>query len=118
MCKRLLTLLLGLACSLPAVAGQKQKGTAKLDDLKTAGTTDKENKNQMYDFLFDTGGNQYTCRTSRKTELKATDYVVGNDVRFEINGDKVKLTSMTGKETKCKVVRVENMGAAQAPTPK
>jgi hypothetical protein len=116
--KRILTLLLVLVCTLPATAGEKQKGTAKLDDLQTSGNTDKKNKNQRYDFLFETQGNKYTCRTGHKTELKATDYVVGNDVRFEINGDKVKLKSMGGKETKCTVVRVENVGTAQAPTPK
>ena len=117
--KGILTLLLVLACALPAAAGEKQKGTAKLDDLQTTGSTDKKNKNQRYDFLFDTGGNRYTCRTSEKTSLKATDYVVGNDVRFEIDGDKAKLKSMGGKETKCTVVRVENLGtAAQSPTPK
>jgi hypothetical protein len=117
--KGILVLLLAFACALPATAGEKQKGSAKLADLQTAGTTDKKNKNQIYDFLFETSGNRYTCRTSHKTELKATDFVVGNDVRYEIDGDKVKLKSMTGKETKCKVVRVENLGAAaQTPTPK
>jgi hypothetical protein len=116
--KRTLALLLVFVSALPATAGGKQKGTAKLDDLQTAGTTDKNNKNQIYDFLFDTGGNRYTCRTSHKTELKATDFVVGNDIRFEIDGDKVKLKSMTGKETKCKVVRVEAAGATQAPAAK
>jgi len=116
--KRTLALLLVLMSALPATAGSKQKGTAKLDDLQTAGTTDKENKNQIYDFLFDTGGNRYRCRTGRKTELKATDYVVGNDVKFEIDGDKVKLKSMAGKETKCTIVRVEAVGAEQAPAAK
>jgi len=116
--KRTLALLLVLMSTLPATAGSKQKGTAKLDDMQTAGTTDKENKNQMYDFLFATGGNQYRCRTSHKTELKATDFVVGNDVKFEIDGDNVKLKSMAGKETKCKVVRVEAVGAAPAPAAK
>jgi len=116
--KRTLALLLVLASTLPATAGSKQKGTTKLDDLQTAGTTDKQNKNQLYDFLFATGGNQYRCRTANKTELKATDFVVGSDVNFEIDGDKVKLKSMAGKETKCKVVRVEAVGAAQAPAAK
>jgi hypothetical protein len=115
---RILAVLLVLVSTLPVTAGQKMKGTAKLDDLQTAGTTDKNNKNQIYDFLFATGGNRYTCRTSHKTELKATDYVVGNDVRFEIDGDNVKLKSMAGKETKCKVVRVESVGSAPALTPK
>ena len=115
----ILALLLAFACALLASAADKQKGTAKLDDLQTTGTTDKKNKNQRYDFLFDSGGNRYTCRTSEKTSLKATDFVVGNDVRFEIDGDKVKLKSMAGKEAKCKVVRVENLGAAaQTPTPR
>ena len=116
--KGILVFMLALASALPATAGEKIKGTTKLEDLQPAGTADKENKNQMYDFLFISSGNRYTCRTSRKTELKATDFVVGNDVRFEIDGDKVKLKSMAGKETKCKVVRVENVGIAPAATPR
>jgi hypothetical protein len=114
--KEIAAVLLLLMCALPATAGNKQKGTAKLDDLQTAGTTDKKDKNQRYDFLFETGGNKYTCRTQEKTKLKATDFVVGNDVKYEIDSDKVTLKSMSGKEAKCKVVRVEALGAAQAPT--
>jgi hypothetical protein len=111
-------LLLVLVCALPATAGQKMKGMAKLSDLQTAGTTDKKNKNQMYDFIFEAGANHYTCRTANNTKLKATDFVVGSDVSYQIDGDKVKLKSTTGKEAKCKVVRVEAVkAAAPAATP-
>jgi hypothetical protein len=113
--KEIAAALLVLMCALPATAGPKQKGTAKLDDLQTTGTTDKKDKNQRYDFVFETSGNKYMCRTAQNTKLKATDFVVGNDVRYEIDSDKVTLKSMAGKETKCKVVRVEAVGAAQAP---
>jgi hypothetical protein len=113
--KEIAAVLLVLMFALPATAGPKQKGTAKLDDLQPAGTTDKKDKNQRFDFVFETGGNKYTCRTAQDTKLKATDYVVGNDVHYEIDGDKVKLKSMAGKEAKCKVVRVEALGATQAP---
>ncbi len=113
--KEIAAVLLVLMCALPATAGPKQKGTAKLDDLQPAGTTDKKDKNQRFDFAFETGGNKYTCRTAEGTKLKATDYVVGNNVQYEIDSDKVKLKSMAGKETKCKVVRVEALGAAQTP---
>jgi len=102
-----LILLLLLTCSLTLSGASKQKGSTTLKDLQPAGTTDKKQKNQIYDFLFTTDGNNYTCRTSYDTKLKATDYVVGDAVRFEIDGDKAKLKNASGKEVKCRIVRVE-----------
>lgn len=96
-----------LLFSLTLSAGDKQKGTLTLKDLQPAGTTSKDNKNQMYDFIFTTGGNDYTCRTNRDTKLKATDFVVGGELRFEIDGDNTKLKNSSGKEVKCKIVRVQ-----------
>ena len=106
-----LVLLLVIACALTAQAGPKEKGVAKLKDLQPTGTTDKKNKNQQFDFTFDASSKEYVCRTSHKTSLKATDYVVGNDVQFEVNNDKAKLKNSAGKEIKCTVVRVENLPA-------
>ena len=103
--------LLLLTCSLSLSAGSKQKGTTTLKDLQPAGTPDKNNKNQLYDFLFETGGNSYTCRTGRDTKLKATDFVVGDNVRYELDSDKAKLKNPSGKEVKCTVVRVEKASA-------
>jgi hypothetical protein len=118
--KRNLVLLAVLTFVLSAAAGAaKQKGTASLKDLQPAGTTDKKNKTQQYDFTFDAEGSEYTCRA--KNKLKATDFPVGNDVKYELDNDKAKLKSTTGKETKCTVVRVEKAPAspaAAAPAPK
>ena len=95
----------------------KQKGTATLKDLQPAGTTDKKNKTQKYDISFDAAGNEYTCRT--KDKIKATDFVVGNEVSFELDKDKVKLKNPSGKEAKCTVVRVEKLtGSPMAEAPK
>ena len=97
-------------CALTA-AGEKQKGMANLKDVQPAGTTDKKNKNQQYDFSFEASGMHYTCRTSHKTEVKATDFVVGTDVNYEINGHKGKLKNTAGEQVKCTVVRVEKISA-------
>jgi hypothetical protein len=97
-------LLVVLACASQAWAG-KQKGTATLKDFQPAGTTDKKNKTQKFDITFDAAGNEYVCRTNDK--LKATDFVVGSDVKYELDNDKVKLKNPSGKEAKCMVVRVE-----------
>src|SRR4029077_8510375 len=100
-------LLVIMAFVTPSVA-KKEAGATTLKDLQPAGTTDtKDNKNQMYDFVFEVSGNRYTCRTSPKKSLKATDFVVGGDVKYEIDEDKAKLKNTAGKEAKCTVVRVE-----------
>lgn len=107
MSKRIAVLLLVMASVIPTMA-KKDKGATTLKDLQPAGTTDtKDKKNQQYDFTFEVSGNSYTCRTSPKKSLKATEFVVGSDVKYEIDGDKAKLKSASGKEVKCTVVRVE-----------
>ncbi len=101
-------LVLILMAAATAGAGSKLKGSTTLKDLQPSGTTDaKDNKNQRYDFIFVAAANQYVCRTEAKTKLRATDFVVGNTISYEIDKDKVKLKSSSGKETKCIVVRVE-----------
>ena len=113
MSKRIAVLLLTM-CSLLAIAAKKLTGTTSLKDLQPAGTTDtKDNKNQQYDFTFEASGNRYTCWTSPKTQLKATDFVVGTDLRYEIDEDKGKLKTSAGKEVKCTVVRVESASVPQ-----
>ncbi len=103
-------LLLTMVGALPASAAKKDAGTTTLKDVQPAGTTDtKEKKNQQYDFIFEASGNHYTCRTSPKTSLKANDFVVGSDVKYEIDSDKGKLKTTAGKEVKCRVVRVEKI---------
>src|SRR5690242_14164606 len=112
MSKWMAGLLLIMASVTPSVA-KKDKGTTTLKDLQPAGTTDtKDKKNQQYDFIFEVSGNRYTCRMSPKKSLKATDFVVGSELKYEIDEDEGKLKSTTGKEAKCTVVRVEKL-----PTP-
>ncbi|HXY11558.1 MAG TPA: hypothetical protein VEI52_27235 [Terriglobales bacterium] len=111
--RRWITVLLLTMCTLAATA-QKDKGTTTLKDVQPAGTTDTKNKKkQQYDFIFEASGHHYTCRTGPKTSVKATDFVVGKDMKYQLDGDKGKLKSMTGKEVKCTVVRVEGLPAAK-----
>lgn len=101
-------------CALSASAAKKETGTTTLKDVQPAGTTDtKDQKKQLYDFVFETSGRHYTCRTSPKTSVKATDFVVGSDVKYEIDGDKGKLKTTAGKDVKCTVVRVEAVSTPQ-----
>ena len=46
-----------------------------------------------------------------ETSVNATDFVVGGDVKYGIDGDKGKLKNTSGKEVKCTVVRVEKISA-------
>ena len=109
--RRWIAVLFLTMCTLTASA-DKDKGTTTLKDVQPAGTTDtKDKKKQQYDFIFEASGHHYTCRTGPKTSVKATDFVVGKDVKYELNGDKGKLKSMSGKEVKCTVVRVEGASA-------
>ncbi len=104
-------LLLTMAVGTPsASAAKKDAGTTILKDVQPAGTADtKEKKKQQYDFVFEASGKHYTCRTGPKTDVKATDFVVGSDVKYEVDGDKGKLKSTSGKQVKCTVVRVEKI---------
>ena len=112
-----LFLLLVVICALPAVgADSKLKGTTSLKDFQPAGDTTKKDKNQQYDFVFVASGTQYTCRTSYKTKLKATDFPVGSDIKYQIDKDKAEVKNMSGKGTKCAIVRVEQVRESSAAT--
>ena len=105
----LMTLTIGLMLTVSAVAGSKDSGKTTLKDFQPAGTTDKKHKNQQYDLSFVTqSGKDYTCRTPEKTKMKATDFVVGNDLSYEVNGNKGKVKTSNGKQVSCTVVRVAN----------
>ena len=106
-----LMLLLVLISALP-VAGEKLKGKTTLKDFQPAGTTDKNQKTQKFDMSFIAVGHEYTCRTKDKT--KATDFVVGADVSYQIDNDKVKLKNASGKQAECTVVRVEKASGLQS----
>lgn len=109
MSRRIAVLLLVIS-SVTGSAAKKATGRTVLKDLQPAGTTDtKDKKNQQYDFIMEDSGNRYTCRTSPKNSLKATDFVVGSDVKYEIDEDKAKLRTTSGKDAKCTVVPVEKL---------
>jgi hypothetical protein len=104
-----------LVCAVTASEAKKDKGTTTLKDVKPAGETDtKDKKKQQYDFIFETATQHYTCRTSPKTKVKATDFVVGSQVKYELDNDKGKLKNMSGEDVKCTVVRVEGLSAPSA----
>lgn len=110
--RRWIAVLFLMMCAFTASAAQKDKGTTTLKDVQPASTTNtKDQKKQQYDFMFEASGHHYTCRTGPKTSVKATDFVVGKEVKYQLDGDKGKLKSMTGKEVKCTVVRVEGLPA-------
>lgn len=91
-----------------AAAAPKITGTATLKDFQPAGTTGKNHKHQQYDFFFAASGQEYTCRSSEKKTLKATDFVVGSNLAYQIQGTKGKVTGSNGKQVDCTIVRVAN----------
>jgi hypothetical protein len=109
--------LLVMALAITAMAA-KIEGVTTLKDFQPTGTTDKKtHKNQQYDLSFAASGKQYTCRTDEKESLKANDFVVGSEVKYEIGGNKGKLKSNSGKQVECVIVRVAELPAPQQPAP-
>ena len=107
-------LILILICAISGIAGKKDSGTTTLKDLQPAGTPGTEGKKnkktkQQFHFSFESSDKHYTCRTSEKDSVNVTDFVVGSNLKYELDGDKGKLKSDSGKEVKCSVVRVENI---------
>ena len=100
-----------IAATIPASAS-KIKGSTTLKDSQPTGTTDKEHKHQAYDLSFQAQDKAYTCRTDSGKSMNATDFVVGTEIKYEIDGTKVKISTPEGKKVECKIVRVE-----AAPTP-
>lgn len=97
-----------IAIAAPALAS-KIEGSTILKDSQPTGTIDKEHKHQAYDLFFQAEGRQYTCRTDPNKSMNATDFVVGSDIKYQIDGTKVKIKTPQGKQVECKVVRVENV---------
>jgi gentisate 1,2-dioxygenase len=90
----------------PAFAA-KINGSTTLKDVQPTGTTDKEHKHQAYDLSFSDKGKGYTCRTDSDKSMNATDFVVGTQIKYEVNGNKGKIETPEGKKVECKIVRVE-----------
>jgi hypothetical protein len=95
------------AVTLTASAGNKLQGTMTLKDLQPFGTKDKEHKHQAYDLSFQAQGKNYTCRTDSGKSTNATEFVVGTDMKYQIDGNKAKIKTPRNKELQCKIVRVE-----------
>ena len=105
----LIALMAGMALPLSA---EKIKGSSTLKDCQpTAQTPDKDHKHQAYDLSFRAEGKSYTCRTDSDHSMNATDFVVGGAISYEIDGNKVKISTPAKKHVDCKVVRVENAPA-------
>ena len=99
-----LVLLLILALG-SASAAKKDAGTTTLKDLQPAGTPDKKQK-QQYDLTFVSQNNQYTCRTHEGKKVDATQWVVGSQITYQVQGNKGKVKNSAGKEVPCTIVRV------------
>jgi gentisate 1,2-dioxygenase len=111
--RRLMMLALALMLSGNAIAASKESGKTTLKDLQAAGTTDKKHKNQQYDLSFvSVSGKDYTCRTGENVKLKATDFIVGSDLTYEVKGNKGKVKTSGGKQVDCTIVRVANAAPA------
>jgi hypothetical protein len=82
-------LLLTTGFCLVSLVGERARDSGKttLKDLQPVGVIDEKHKNQQYDLLFvTTSGKDYTCRTGEKTKLKVTDFVVGSNLAYVVNG--------------------------------
>jgi hypothetical protein len=114
--KWIIVALVAIGCVLPARAGDnKLKGSTTLKDFQPAGTTDKKNKHQRFDFVFDASGTEYTCRSKQGDKLKATDFPVGADITYEIDKDKGKVKNASGKKVDCTLMRIQTLSNAATP---
>ena len=95
------------AISLPAFAAKKLEGKMTLKDLQPYGSPGKDHKHQAYDLSFQAEGKNYTCRTDPKKSMNATDFVVGTDMNYKIDGNKGEIKTTEDKSVQCKIVRVE-----------
>ena len=108
-----LTVLLLMMVTFSALAASKDSGTTTLQEVQPAGITDKKHKRQQYDLSFvSSTGKDYTCRTSGKKSVKATDIVVGSTVSYQVTGNKGKVKTSGGKDLSCTIVRVANVAAS------
>jgi hypothetical protein len=105
MLKQTVVAILIFATTFPASAS-KFKGTSLLKDSQPIGSIDKDHKHQTYDLTFQASGREYTCRTNPNDSMNATDFIIGHEMHYEINGKKVKIKTTENKKVECKVVRV------------
>jgi gentisate 1,2-dioxygenase len=111
--RRLIAFTILTIVTFSAVAATKDSGTTTLKNVQPVGVTDKKHKHQQYDLSFvSSTGKDYTCRTSEKTSVKATDIVVGSSVNYQVDGNKGKVKISAGKQLSCTIVRVANVATA------
>jgi hypothetical protein len=91
--------------SLAALAASVTQ-SATLKDLQTVGSTTKKQKHQQYDFVVNTPTNEYVCRTKLGSSMKPTQFVVGSDVQFKVNGQKGEVWNSAGNHMGCGIVKV------------
>lgn len=101
-----------LSLTLPSHA-DKFKAETTLKEVQPAGVKSKDDKHQVYDLFFDAQGKTYTCRTSPKKSMNATDFVVGSPIRIELDGNKAKLKTQGDKKVECEIVRAEMLQTAR-----
>lgn len=111
--KTLTAVMLACMVAVPASASSKFKGKTTLKDVQTTGSPDKNHKHQQYDLLFDTKDKSYTCRTDGNHSMNATDFVVGTQIKYEVDDKEGTLKTTDNKEVKCKIVRVAIVEAAK-----
>ncbi|MGB0124248.1 MAG: hypothetical protein WA419_14895 [Silvibacterium sp.] len=104
-----------MAVAVPASRASKIDGTTTLKDSQPTEAMDngQKHRHQSYDLTFDASGREYTCRTDPQKSMNATDFVVGNEVSYQIDGTKAKIKTPQGKKVECKIVRVANIGSPQ-----
>lgn len=108
--RKIFLVFVALMIAVSASAASKETGSTTLKDVQPAGQKAKKHK-QQYDLSFiGSTGTDYTCRTSEKDDVKATDLVVGSGATYEVKGDKGKLKTAAGKSYKCTIVRVAKNG--------
>jgi hypothetical protein len=94
------------------IAYAKDWDTATLKDVQPLTAPTKHEKHQGYDLVIGDKGENYTCRYDGKGSFKPTDYPVGSQVTFKLDGQKGKVRDMAGHhQVSCRVVRVEAAGS-------
>jgi len=108
-----IALALLLMTTLSVTAATKDAGTTTIKEVQPVGSTSKKHKHQRYDLSFTSpAGTDYTCRTPDKTEINATDIVVGTHITYEVKGNKGKVKTSAGKQYNCTVVRAASSSSA------
>jgi hypothetical protein len=88
----------------------KHVDQATLQDLQPTNFAPAKKKHQQYDFTVATADRSYQCRTPDSKSTNATDFQVGSTVTFTSSGKSGKIKTVSGKEAKCTITRVADLG--------